>query len=89
MEDMLPSFNSQNNLENRKQQLLNEGFRVVTRNQEYKKILLNKAELAEFIAALSVFFANAKLFERELENINKEKFSVVLHCYIYTAKKLN
>ena len=89
MEDMLPSFNSQNNLENRKQQLLNEGFRVVTRNQEYKKILLNKAELAEFISALSVFFDKAKLFESKLKNSEKDNFSVVLHRYIYTAKKLN
>ena len=89
MEDMLPSFNSQNNLENRKQLLLNEGFRVVKKKKEDKKNFLNKAELAEFISALSVFFDKAKLFESKLKNSEKDNFSVVLHRYIYTAKKLN
>ena len=88
MADLLSCFDYQNNLENRRQQLINEGFRVVTRNQEYKEITLSKAELNEFISALSVFIPEAKFFKAKLENFGKENFGIVYHRFIYTAKKI-
>lgn len=79
-------FDPKNNLENKKELLINEGFKVVTRNQAYKEVIYSKEEFLDYLNALRVFYP-AIPFINGKADIN-DKVRITEQRFIYTAKKI-